>query len=106
MSVADTIRAKLTKGLAPLHLDVLNESHKHNVPPGSESHFKLIVASAAFTDMKPLQRHRKVYELLKEETDHRRVHALELVLFTPTEWEKSPLAPASPPCLGGSKPSV
>ena len=33
------LEAALIEALAPTVLEVLNESHSHNVPPGSESHF-------------------------------------------------------------------
>ncbi|XP_073780991.1 bolA-like protein 1 isoform X1 [Danio rerio] len=42
--VETTIRTKLSKALNPEHLEVINESHMHAVPPGSESHFKVLVA--------------------------------------------------------------
>jgi hypothetical protein len=31
MTVAQTIESKLTASLSPIHLDVINESHMHNV---------------------------------------------------------------------------
>lgn len=34
--------------LAPTHLEIINESFMHNVPPGSETHFKVLVVSEAF----------------------------------------------------------
>ncbi|MGI9323235.1 MAG: BolA family protein [Pseudomonadales bacterium] len=44
----------------------MNESGNHNVPPGSESHFKLVLVSSEF-DGKPLvQRHRLVNQTPKE----------------------------------------
>jgi BolA protein len=39
MTVADTIERKVAEAMTPVHLEVINESHMHNVPPGSESHF-------------------------------------------------------------------
>ena len=33
------------QSLAPEHLELVNESHMHSVPPGSESHFKAVVVS-------------------------------------------------------------
>lgn len=39
--LAKQIRAKLAAALNPQHLDVINESHMHNVPKGTESHFKV-----------------------------------------------------------------
>lgn len=49
--VSDAIRQKLMEGFAGgsfLHLDVVNDSHKHNVPEGSESHFNVLVVTDAF----------------------------------------------------------
>ena len=48
MSIQSEIEAKLSSALSPLHLDVLNESHMHSVPPNSETHFKVTVVAAAF----------------------------------------------------------
>lgn len=39
--VEAAITAKLSAAFDPSHLHVLNESGNHNVPPGSESHFKV-----------------------------------------------------------------
>ncbi|WP_373054340.1 BolA family protein, partial [Thioalkalivibrio sp.] len=41
MTMQETITRKLEERFAPEHLEVVNESHMHNVPPGSESHFKV-----------------------------------------------------------------
>lgn len=35
-----SIISKLTEQLTPIHLEVVNESFKHNVPEGAETHFK------------------------------------------------------------------
>ena len=39
MTIEAVIEEKLLSAFSPLHLDVINESHQHNVAPGSESHF-------------------------------------------------------------------
>ena len=69
--VQKAIHEKLTGALSPSFLEVRNESFMHNVPEGSETHFKVTVVSGAFEGMKLLQRHRKVNELLSEELDGR-----------------------------------
>ncbi|GAK85288.1 cell division protein BolA [Vibrio ponticus] len=46
--IEETIQTKLHQQLSPTHLEVINESYMHNVPPGSESHFKVIVVSEQF----------------------------------------------------------
>ncbi len=41
----EVIETKLHNAFQPDYLKVLNESYMHNVAPGSESHFKVIVVS-------------------------------------------------------------
>ena len=101
MSIQRRIEEKLGEGLAPLHLEVINESAQHNVPPGSESHFKVVVVSRAFEGKRLVAQHRMVYGLLGEELQCQ-VHALALHTYTEASWrERNAGAPASPPCLGG-----
>ncbi|MCG5501975.1 BolA family protein [Ectothiorhodospira lacustris] len=103
MSTQARIEQKLFEGLDPVHLDVLNESNKHNVPPGSESHFKITVASPRFEGLRLPARHRQVYGLLAEELSGG-VHALALHTLTPEEWAaRGGRVAESPPCRGGGK---
>jgi stress-induced morphogen len=103
MSVAETIQTKLGEALGPVHLDVVNESGMHSVPPGSETHFKVLVVSPAFEGLGLVDRHRRVNEALREEL-RSGVHALTIRALTPAQWEQAGGAGfASPPCLGGSK---
>jgi BolA protein len=37
MTVQQSIETKIATTLSPSHLEVVNESHMHSVPPGSES---------------------------------------------------------------------
>ncbi len=99
--VADTIERKLTEAFAPEVCEIINESHQHSVPPGSESHFKVTLVSAHWDGMRKVQRHQAVYGVLAEELKGP-VHALALHLFTPQEWGDATV-PDSPGCLGGSK---
>ena len=102
MSVQETIYAKLQQELAPLHLEVINESSMHNVPEGSESHFKVVVVSERFEGEKLLARHRIINRVLSAELQGG-VHALALHTLTPEEWfAKGGAVPASPECMGGS----
>ena len=103
MTTQDTIYSKLSHALSPIHLEVVNESHKHNVPPGSESHFKVIVVSAQFQGKALIARHRSINNLLADELNSG-VHALSLHTTTPSEWEaRNGKVAQSPPCLQGSK---
>ena len=110
-----SIVAKLTEALSPVHLEVVNESFKHNVPPGSESHFKVCVVSATFDGKSPIQRHRLVNTILDEELKGKGllgatgtgtgtgIHALSIQAKTPAQWEADPQTISTPNCLGGSK---
>ncbi len=100
MSIQESIRHKLAEALSPSHLEVINESYMHAVPPDAETHFKVIVASDAFDGVRRVARHQRVYGLLAEEMQNG-VHALALHTYTPVEWGGR--APDSPRCLGGSK---
>ncbi|HZH02600.1 MAG TPA: BolA/IbaG family iron-sulfur metabolism protein [Myxococcaceae bacterium] len=103
MTVQERIETKLREALSPVHLEVENESRKHHVPPGSETHFKVVVASAAFKDMGLVDQHRHVHALLKEELSGG-VHALALKTLTEAQWaSEAEIRFRSPACLGGSK---
>jgi BolA protein len=104
MTIAATIETKLLAAFSPLHLDVVNESHKHNVPAGSESHFKVIIVSKEFDNERLIKRHRSVNAILSEELAEK-IHALALHTYTVKEWQNyySENTPLSPNCLGGGK---
>lgn len=103
--VSAAITANLSATFDPSHLEVINESHMHNVPKDSETHFKVVVVSAEFEKAKtPLQRHRLVNAALKEQLDGP-VHALSIVAKTPAQWQAmvdagQQVGP-SPSCRGG-----
>ena len=103
MSMQSTIENKLAAGIDALHLEVVNESNNHNVPPGSESHFKVVLVSDAFEGQNLVARHRMVNKILADELNGK-IHALALHTYTESEWkDRHADAPMSPPCLGGSK---
>ncbi|MCU7904893.1 MAG: BolA/IbaG family iron-sulfur metabolism protein [Candidatus Thiodiazotropha sp. (ex Epidulcina cf. delphinae)] len=100
------IRRKLQSTFSPLHLEVIDESHMHNVPEGAESHFKVVLVSDAFQGEKLIHRHRQVNQVLAEELQGS-VHALALHTLTQEDWfNRGGTVPDSPECLGGSKQSV
>ena len=79
MSIKDRITAKLTRALAPLSLEVIDDSAKHaghighpgSGHPGqmssSETHFTVKVVSEAFAGKSRVARHRLVNETLAAE---------------------------------------
>ena len=91
---------QLETALSPTHLEVINESQNHS-GPATESHFKLVVVSDYFVDLKLIDRHRFINQLFKEELNH--IHALAMHTYTPDEWLMKNRVPDSPKCAGGSK---
>ena len=103
MTVQQTIETKIRDGLDPSHLEVINESHMHSVPPGSESHFKLVIVSPAFDGLTRVARHQQVNRILADELKGA-VHALSMETHTADEWRaRDGRTMESPPCHGGSK---
>ena len=87
-SIAERIRSKLTDGLAPSRLDIVDDSSRHVGHAGhdgrGESHFTIVVVADAFEGKSRVERQRLVYGLLAEELADR-VHALALKTLTPAE---------------------
>jgi len=52
---------------------------------GTRDHFSVSIVSAAFKDKNLLDRHRAVYDALREPMADGRIHALEIKTFTPEE---------------------
>jgi BolA family transcriptional regulator, general stress-responsive regulator len=92
MSVADTIRRKLTERFAPMRLEIDDESHRHagheGARPDGETHFSVTIVSAAFIGQSRVARQRLVYQTLAEEFAAG-VHALSLTTLTPDEDSRS-----------------
>ena len=63
----EVIETKLQEHFEPEFLNVLNESYMHNVPAGSESHFKVVVVSDKFEGQRLIGRHRQVNQVLADE---------------------------------------
>jgi BolA protein len=101
MNIQNAIEAKLTDAFTPQELQVTNESHMHNVPPGSESHFKVVLVSDAFSGLRQVKRHQLIYAELSAELAGP-IHALALHTYAPADWAEASV-PQSPDCLGGSK---
>ena len=103
MKIQNNIEKKLLSHFNPQHLDVINESAMHNVPAGSESHFKVVIVTPMFGGERLIKRHRAVNAILKEELAND-IHALALHTYTQEEWHSLYGAfPTSPNCLGGGK---
>lgn len=103
MRIQQEIERKLAENLAPLYLEVINESHMHAVPPGSESHFKVIIVSPQFEGENRVRRHQAVNSVLAAELAGP-IHALSMQTHTAEEWQaRGGAVMTSPDCMGGSK---
>lgn len=99
-TIHDQIVDKLTEQFSPVWLEVENESYRHNVPSGSESHFKVTIVSKTFEEMRSVKRHQAIYATLAELLSGP-VHALALHTYTASEWSEISAVPQSPDCRGG-----
>ena len=90
--VKEAIKAKLQAALAPVSLDVIDDSHKHAdhfVHEGGaghqgETHFTVKIVSEAFAGKSRVQRHRAINEALAAEIAGG-VHALAIHAKAPGE---------------------
>ena len=96
------IQTKLESAFNPSFMEIINESYKHNVPKGAESHFKVVVVSPEFEGKSLIQRHRAVNQTLSDELKNS-IHALSIQAMTPEQWEKDCTISKTPNCLGGHK---
>jgi BolA protein len=78
MALESEIRAALGR-LAPEHLEVINESHKHAGHAGDdgsgESHWRVVIAAASLADKSRIARHRAIHDALGKDIMGR-LHAL------------------------------
>lgn len=88
MQVRDSILRKLTDGLRPVAIEVIDESEQHHGHggwrEGGETHFRVRLVSEAFRGKTRVERHRIVNGLLAEELAGR-VHALAIAAKAPGE---------------------
>ncbi|CAI4224483.1 unnamed protein product [Auanema sp. JU1783] len=97
--VGKQIYEKLRISFTPKFLEVVCESHLHNVPKGSEKHFLVRVVSDRFEGCTTLQRHRLVNDCLSNELKSG-VHALRIEAFPTSKWAQQD-ASSAPTCRGG-----
>jgi stress-induced morphogen len=104
--VERALAAALTRALSPTHLAIENESSKHAGGAGRESHFKVLVVSAAFDGKPPLARHRMVHAAVADAGGAGAaaalpVHALSISAVTPAQFAAGAGLHATPDCRGG-----
>lgn len=91
-AVHDRIQSILTERFNPSHLEVIDDSHRHEghagARPEGETHFRVTVVAEAFVGESRVARQRRVYAAL-EELLATRVHALQLKALTPDEYHNA-----------------
>ncbi len=81
------IRSRLSDALAPQHLDIIDDSHKHAGHEGARhgGHFTVHIVADAFRGKTLLQRHRLVYDALGDAMQTQ-IHALSIKALTQEEF--------------------
>jgi BolA protein len=86
--ISDAIRSKLSDAFQPTRLEVEDDSARHRghagAREGGESHFNVLIISAAFSGASHVARQRMVYRALAEELAGP-VHALSVRALAPGE---------------------
>jgi len=92
---ADRIHAALTEAFRPVLLRIDDDSARHaghsGAQAGGQSHYSVLLVSAAFQGMNRVARSRAVHAALAREfgpAEQGGMHALSLALRTPDEQEK------------------
>ena len=86
----------LSSSLNLSSLKIINESFMHNVPAGSESHFKIVVVTDDFNNLSIIKRHQLIYKTLDNLMN--KIHALSIHAFTEEEFKLNPVILDSPEC--------
>lgn len=92
-SRADRLRAALTQAFAPTVLEIQDDSARHaghiGAQAGGQSHYSVLLVSAAFQGVSRVARSRAVHAALVAEfgtAEQGGMHALALTLRTPEEY--------------------
>jgi acid stress-induced BolA-like protein IbaG/YrbA len=67
---------------------VENLECQHCEVQGDGQHFEAVIVSAAFTGLRTVQQHQKVYAALGDKM-REEIHALSMKTFTPEQWAVS-----------------
>lgn len=81
----ELIKSRLTDALAPVELEIIDQSQAHIGHPGAASgagHFAVIIVSDRFLGKSPVQRHQMVYQAVGDMMESE-IHALSIQANTP-----------------------
>lgn len=84
--IATEMLARLNSALLPTRIELIDDSEQHRghggYNPSGESHFSLMIESAAFVGKSRVERQRLVYAAIGE-LIHERIHALSIKASAP-----------------------
>jgi BolA protein len=86
-SLTALIESRLREALSPTELQVWDDSEAHKGHAGAAKgggHFELLITSDQFSGLRPIARHRLVYDALGDLMQSR-IHALSINAKTPEE---------------------
>ncbi len=89
MDRVELIRERINAALAPVELDIIDDSHKHAGHAGAASgggHFTVKIVSASFANHSLIERHRMVYRAV-DDLMPSEIHALSINAITPEEHQ-------------------
>lgn len=86
MNTQDELKKRL-QTLAPVKLEIIDESHLHAGHAGNTGggHFNVLIVSEQFAGLLPLKRHRLVFDAVGD-LMQQQIHALSIQAKTPAEY--------------------
>lgn len=88
MKTQEKMKEALLAALEPVRLEIVNDSHHHIGHGGDdgsgETHFSVYIVSERFMSMKPVERHRFVFDILKKSLKIM-PHSIVIRAFSPRE---------------------
>lgn len=88
MSLVQQIEQRIREQLNPIHVEVMDDSHRHAGHEGAQGggHYHALIVSEQFRGVSLVEQHRKVYDLFQKEMK-KQIHALVLRTMTPEQWQ-------------------
>lgn len=86
---AERVERLLRERLAPVHLELHDDTAAHKGHAGAKSggaHLRVVVASAAFEGLSRVEQHKLVQDLVKELIRDGQLHALQLKTSPASTW--------------------
>lgn len=88
----DRMEKTLIEKFNPIKLEIINDSNKHSVREGSETHFRVYIVSENFKNKTKVHTHQEIYKLFTNEMGEKhlnKLHSISIYSYTPEEYEKN-----------------